>query len=620
MKRRIALLLVLVLALSFVLASCGTKECDVHVDEDINEICDVCEAAVPYTPTYLGFEGYYNTAYENKNINAAYAAEAASKLKGFEKGAYTDDINTSRANYKLIFIKASHPDNTKSSDVKLIVVNAETKAVVTTIYQEKTELTEAEEALAPADRPKTATVFKEAYGYYDGTLGAAFIVEVTTDESGATNTYTQTLKTADGSVVATRKTSSTDPAITAYNENLFAYDGKVYSFKDGKATYKFDVGFKDIPSCEASTDKYNYDITEQAVYVYDNSYTLVSVYRLPDDCDNVDDVEFFILSDGNILVQATYLLSEDATDYDYVVEGVNYIEEAYTSKYDLKTWVYNVETKETTDLDVNYVIGSFKNKLDEDFVKTYVADKLDNVAKIYEIVDGKLDYSKYVYANVRTSDLKVLGYLAQEVLDQKGPATLFDTNRFFVEDRAGNRYVIDEKGTLLGEFSAENNFYTYNETMFAVKNGKYYDTSLKMVLDTNDNDYKYVSGRLYRETVKSKNEDGSDKTTNVYYFFYNGSYVKLDLPEKARNFVAGSNYFIYTIDEKVTVDNTEKTTTYKVVCNAKGAELAKIQTEVVSGDKTTYNDVSVVGFYGVEMIRVSSEKDYVTTYTYTLLK
>ena len=68
MKKRISLLLVFVLAFTFVLASCGDSECTEHTDADNNLICDDCEATIESTePTYLGFV-YYNTDYKPDHI------------------------------------------------------------------------------------------------------------------------------------------------------------------------------------------------------------------------------------------------------------------------------------------------------------------------------------------------------------------------------------------------------------------------------------------------------------------------------------------------------------------------------------------------------------------------
>ena len=80
MKKRIALLLVLVLALTLVLASCD-KKCETCTDADIDEVCDVCGAEVPYTPTYLGFEGIYNTDFESDEKVALSAAVKVAELK-----------------------------------------------------------------------------------------------------------------------------------------------------------------------------------------------------------------------------------------------------------------------------------------------------------------------------------------------------------------------------------------------------------------------------------------------------------------------------------------------------------------------------------------------------------
>lgn len=572
MKRRIALLLVLVLALSFVLASCG--KCETHTDADIDEVCDVCGEAVPFTPTYLGFEGYYNTAYESDE-KAALATVA--KVDGLTGLSYS----YSKSNGNLAVFEDT---SAEAGEKKLAILNLDTGAVVYSLTQEKTE---GEDAVKSE---KTASVVSCGGNY--------FIRETYRSWNNPYYTkYEYTLYTALGVEI--------DSVVDSYNApkdlkgDFMSFNGKIYLVEDDVATKKFDSDFIEIPDYDVKTDKFYYDVDGDTAYIFDQNFALVDVYETPYNADNSD---VYVLADGNLFVQNRYILPEDAADFDYKVDAYNELGEAYTYKYNIETLIYNVETKATVEYNVNYVIGDgLINKLNEQFNEMFVADKLDNVAVIYEIVDGEIDYNEEKTVNIRTSDLKILGYLAQEIPEQSSIAMLFDDNRFIVRDKYGKSYLINEKAEVLGEVTdayvagdyangyevdaPESTFVTgkvvsdnYSSYFMPIK---IYDSSLNLVYDeATMAKYDNYRGIVFTYMYQVKNAETDLYETKTEYYYMNASYkmTKLDITAaEASTIISGQNYFAY-LDTVVENEGTENQKTVKswVVCNNEGTEIYKL--------------------------------------------
>ena len=611
MKKRIALLLVLVLALSFVLASCGTKECETHTDADIDEVCDVCGAAVPFTPTYLGFEGYYNTACDMSDVDdPAYTTVAET--------AFVEDYThaESRGNNLVFFYNT----NAEAGEKKLVVVNTDTMSVVYSLNKERT--------VAEGDL-KADTYTKSASASY-AVDGDYVIVENTLDTSNEYSyNYITTIYTALGQQIASKSSKTGYASVSSLNNGLFAFDGKAYSMKDDVATYKFDLGLSYIPSCSVSTAKYNYDFAWEesmmseimyAVIIYDANYKYVATYEKPAD---IDSMRAFVLSDGNILIQLTDELASDATEYDYIAEGYTYgymsgvgmtVELVKDVKYSLTTLVYNVETKTATEVDFNYVIdGLYSEATDEDFTDTFVAGKLDNFVEYYEIVDKAIDTNNVVYANLRSSDLKVLGFLGQEIPDQYGLADLVANNRFVVEDKSGKTYLLNEKGEVIGDITGVDIYEDGRvwDKAFIYKDGKYYDENLQVVLDRSTIDYKSYSYSFYRDTYKVIT-DGGEEVRTKYYAFYNAAFVELAYnPQEDVYRNCGEDFFAYTDIVKVEGAANES---YHVVLNAAGAEIQRVKlgsTTVKNADNVDV--VTTVGAYTTEVNGVVYTKVTTTT-------
>lgn len=606
--KKIALFIILVLALSLMLVSCGCE----HVDANYDEVCDVCGEATPLTPEYLGFEGIYNTTYESDEEAALKAATKIDELKDMQYYATNKNL--------VVFTN----DYAEAGETKLAIVNVDTAKVV---YSLNKEVTTGDNA---------TKVTKSAYARSFGEF--ALIVETATDSTDEYKvSYTTTVYSALGTSIASKTYKQQMSSVQSAGENMFIFDGKVYTVKDDVVAFKCDLGFKDIPDYTIATEKYYYDIIyDEAVYVYYTNFEYVTCYEAPKD---VEDVNISVLADGNIMAQFVYELPEDATEYDLVYDksveeeyypsgmGSSYYKHTVINdvKYDLVTIVYNVETKTATEYDVNYIFGNVINKTNggEEFAETFVSEKIVNFAIAYEIIDKKIaDNESYISI---ANNLKVIGYLGQEIPDQDGIAELVANNRFVVDDKAGNTYLLNEKGEVLADISGA----TRQGQLIMTRDGKLYDCDLNLKLDSATMDYQILDGEDDYAIFYNIYKEGEEVKYD-YYLCDAATYTfkKLALTtEEVETLDLYSDYYVYT----TTVKENEVDKTYRVYCNVEGTEIFRICTDTTTttdaetGTVTkVYEYASVQYNFGSMFIKVTTTTivgyEYTYTYNYYIVK
>ncbi len=549
MKKRIALLLAIALMLSCVtvLISCNEK-CSEHIDDDINEICDVCGETVPYTPEYLGFAGYYNTTYENET-----SVEALSNVK--ELYAITDFQNVSTGTYGNIFYIRNN--NAQEGAKKFIAVNLDTESEVYHLNRE-----------ADLAATKSTAELTSIQGY------TIIVVETETVLDDYNKTYTKSFYTALGVMITSvkrPKNFSYSDVISEIGDGYMEIDGKIYKIEDDVASYKFDKGLTDIPDFDMITDKYVYDYYYDSVRIYDTNFEYLTSFDLPVYFDeDVDECSSYILANGNLIIQISDMLPGDASEYDFMLPAVNTDSGEYV-KYDLRTIIFDIGTKSANEIDFNYVINDIENPLSyDDFEKDFIAKKVENVAYLYGIVDKYIDYNNEIYASLRSSDLRIIGFLGQEIPDQDGLAYLVDTNRFMVRNKAGNRYLLNEKGAVLGR--VDQYISQVDEVRLFVDGNKYYDTDLNLVTDKDANDYTLYDFNIYRDIISR--DQATLQYIYDYYLFYNGVYTKLaanPLPKSYYKISSSGKYLAYEYTDEITSKS------YTVIMNEKGEKIFTIE-------------------------------------------
>ncbi len=301
--------------------------------------------------------------------------------------------------------------------------------------------------------------------------------------------WTYTLYDANGkSLMSKGKTAF---VISVLPNDLLLIDGKVYATKDDTLTALFDLGMKEIPTCSILTDTYNYARDGHIMYVYDQNFDLVT-YVAADS--NADDTAFYVLNDGNILMVSMYQLLDEAEEYQFAC-GIE--------KFNITNTIFNIETQKSTAVKPDFVIGEVMNAYadGDEFGEMFLDGAIENFAVIYPIVNKTVDFSD-IAADIVNLDnsAAILGALGEVIPNQGNnfPVLVAD-NRFVVSNVAGQYFLIDETGDVLGEISGDRSGEYGNifDNMFVDTADNVYDLDLKKVFNLEDTKYTQYSGSVY---------------------------------------------------------------------------------------------------------------------------
>lgn len=492
--KKILLVMAVLLSMSVLLISCSDDKDTEETTATTTAIETESETETePETePPYLGFEGLYETDHENDWTPAKEPA-LVTDLTGLEMKNSVGDL--------LLFVHPSEDDYSINKPLpgepKLAIFNTATGKTVYTLPQE--------DPMATIIRTASITSLN----------GYAVISETVTDSSTtSTNKFTFTYYSALGTKIVSKAGRMNAPLTSSSLSNdLVEINNTVYSVEDDVWTEMFTLGMKEIPQCDYITDKYNYQILSDGFRVYNKDYKLIAVVHGDSNADNT----YRILSNGNILIQSTYELNEEAEEYDIIENGHN--------KYNLSNSIYNIETGETTEIELDYFIDVLANEYsNEDVDDLFIDGKLQNIAIIYPIVDKTVNTADTNMLIVNLdNDMKITGYLAQEIDNQSSLVSLVDDNRFAVSDMSGRTYLINQKGSVIGEIS-DGSAMSGALSGLLKRNGRVYSTTdLALVADISN--LQNVERNLYSNTYKVPDPEYTDtlvlKNQTEYYILTN---------------------------------------------------------------------------------------------------
>ena len=250
-----------------------------------------------------------------------------------------------------------------------------------------------------------------------------------------------------------------------------------------------------------SNDNYYYQIDNGAgrAYIFDKKLNLVTTYFAHGDYDNLN---INVLESGDLLVQTTTELMDEAKDYTYISNG---------KKYLLKTYVVDAKKGKETEKKFKYVVGGLIAITKDSAVKF----NGDNVALIFPIEDDRLLNGANDAMTVSLSNnLKVKGRLDQ-MIDNQLPGTFPDTiNNYLLLSTPLGAKLVTTSGKVIGDFACDNG--SFNEKMFTL-NGKLYDFNLKPLFDYEAEGYA-LAGWMNYSVILSKNVDG-----NLIYYRFDSS-------------------------------------------------------------------------------------------------
>ena len=360
-------------------------------------------------------------------------------------------------------------------------------------------------------------------------------------------------------------------AATATNVNdLIVFAGTAYRFApDGTLTEAFNVGLKDLPTTNCLVgDAYIYVQGADHVVVYNKNYDVVAVYEAPA---GAIGMTTSVLGNGNVLVQYSVRLLDEATEYDYIQTNstTNLVE-----KYDLVTEIFEVETKNVTALDVDFLVASLENSnTNVNFEDRYVGDVTIgegeeavvvavNLATIQYIENGFI--SQYPVLAIVNNDGEIVEELTNKFGKNTSRVRLIGDNRFVVADTLSLDYSLaNEKGEILGVVSSLNGA----TESFLIKDRYVYDFDLNLVYTlaynesiANTTTDALVISRTDRETLVDS-VTGIETTATVvsYWLLAEGSTTPVMIANGKTTQMEECDDDYYCIK----VNSTESITTYR---------------------------------------------------------
>ncbi|MBR0189559.1 MAG: hypothetical protein IJQ23_04165 [Clostridia bacterium] len=447
--------------------------------------------------------------------------------------------------------------NTKTDLTLDYEVSSELEGSNLVVFSKETDGKTTQNVYSLAD-DKSIAEFKDTdtvtYGYVekkilllDETIYDYFTVEKTTSsETG--DTFEKLLYSADGSLVAT-----TNDEIFVLIDTIFV-GNDYYRIKNGKfekAGSLTNNAKQHLGEFNAANDGRYYAIKNNEFYIFNDSFVLTNYYQAPSYADKIN---FFVLEDGNVLIQYTYAVSPFDNDYTYS-EGMNNIK--------VITQVYNVKDSKTKDVDAEGVFSMIysrnTNYAEMDILSmftTLLDDGIKNIGTIQYVTNKRLDENTNMV--ILNNDVKEERNLTNLFLAAATPFPEYVSDgRFIIYDKTGAKYLVNSNGKILADITGAE----HNQKYF-VFNGKIYDLDFKEITGgsfdeekwdvqlmnntvvlrsfENDRNYKIFADGVFKEITLDENQeivDGNERyyvivtenteTGAVTYSYYNENGVKL---------------------------------------------------------------------------------------------
>jgi hypothetical protein len=264
-------------------------------------------------------------------------------------------------------------------------------------------------------------------------------------------------------------------------DDLFIFDDVLYAIDHEDAiTKRADIPeYLSVDGFNYSLGDYFYDKASDSVTVYDEDFKLLTYWEVPGYADE-SNVE--ILNNGDIFAQYTYVLAEDSAKYDIIDDdGV---------KYDLTTVIVDAKTGKEKEVKADFIAVSVMNNADlyDKYADNNIyTDDFENIAYIHRIENQRVDDDSQKNADIVLfgNDGKLGASLRAFEEQSVALPTKIAENRYFVNLKTGDKYVVDSKNKIIA--SVSNGTLTLKAGFFVGKKAVY-NMNLEVVYDLNKND------------------------------------------------------------------------------------------------------------------------------------
>ena len=304
------------------------------------------------------------------------------------------------------------------------------------------------------------------------------------------------------------------------NLDLIKADDKIFSIDEsGKISSVTESKGSIFSSITDYSNGYYYNMSDSQKKIYDNNLNLYGFIDLPSYAENV---EQFILENGNVLIQYKINADKFGTKYDiYDTET--------ESKFDVVTILYNVEKNTVKEVEFDYEIYNVITKSDL-FAKSDVYDgDIENIAVAFKIEDKLVNRNSSNVSLLRLSNnlnAKLLkkAFPTQDTanFDAIAPETFMATNI------AGQKVILDKD---LEVTSIIDNYLTHNHK-YIIANGNLYNLAGAEIYNYADQNFSVVkvfeTSVLFKKTTEAENAE----TIITWFLYYGGKAEKIASTDK----------------------------------------------------------------------------------------
>ncbi len=360
-----------------------------------------------------------------------------------------------------------------------------------------------------------------------------------------------TLYDVAGQVIAT---TTADPDYANYSNALFTFGDNAYTVnkKGTKIEKSFEIDdFRNLTSLEnADAVGRKYFYFENSSYLYVVNYQGDCVASCPLDS-NSTEFTWFVLENGNVVIQTIYALPDSAEDYDVMIDvgGIT------AGKYDIVTQILNVKRNKLKEKNVDFLIDDLTNSNTPTPDGSLNVDFGGNFAQINRFEDERISSnSEHV---LLTNGLRIRKTMEDLVVGgQSATATPID-GIYSVSDLFGYTHLLNERGKELKSFHG----YPLKgmTDQYFVTSTAIYNKSFEKVYDYEKEGYDLEQCSATFVLLSKEAEDGSV----VYAKYYNGAidtiFTKTDPLTQSLNCASALDlYYIRSGDIYTYYDGTGK--------------------------------------------------------------
>ena len=307
------------------------------------------------------------------------------------------------------------------------------------------------------------------------------------------NTYKTSLYQADGKLLKEAESEIKQPLpenildLLVFEDMIYRANGETLSEVSSVSALANHVSKFE----KKMGDRY-YDFGSDSFSVYDSNGAFYDIYVY----EKAEQTQYYLLENGNVLIQQQRPLPDDASKYDYSESG---------NKLQLKTYLWQAEKKAAKEISFDYLVDSIypitqqdREEAKEESGVTFT-DQVLNIACIAPIKDKMLQTSVWVLIDNSGS---VTYNLSEQYKGLSGIPYPVANGVFAYETRGGQTFYIDGEGNLLRDMSTVD----LVRGQYIVAGNKLYDTSYNLLLDYGKEGYKLE--KVYETTaILSKGTD-----------------------------------------------------------------------------------------------------------------